>query len=67
MDHSATIELTSITLALMLLAMVDAAVLPEKGAEYVRLDAVGFMWKEPETSCIHLEKHIDYQTVTVDY
>ncbi|EHA5193293.1 hypothetical protein ABLC89_02995 [Escherichia coli] len=27
-----------------------------KGAEYVRLDAVGFMWKEPGTSCIHLEK-----------
>ncbi|GAB8936031.1 hypothetical protein OkiPb00545_16820 [Escherichia coli] len=28
----------------------------EKGAEYVRLDAVGFMWKEPGTSCIHLDK-----------
>ncbi|QCR34760.1 alpha-amylase family glycosyl hydrolase [Nissabacter sp. SGAir0207] len=27
-----------------------------RGAEYVRLDAVGYMWKEPGTSCIHLEK-----------
>jgi glucosylglycerate phosphorylase len=28
----------------------------EQGAEYVRLDAVGFMWKEVGTTCIHLEK-----------
>ncbi|ROR08628.1 alpha-amylase family glycosyl hydrolase [Erwinia sp. JUb26] len=28
----------------------------EKGADYVRLDAVGYMWKTPGTSCIHLEK-----------
>lgn len=28
----------------------------EQGAEYVRLDAVGYMWKEVGTSCIHLEK-----------
>lgn len=28
----------------------------EQGAEYLRLDAVGFMWKEVGTSCIHLEK-----------
>lgn len=27
-----------------------------EGAEYVRLDAVGYMWKEPGTSCIHLHK-----------
>lgn len=27
-----------------------------KGADYVRLDAVGYMWKTPGTSCIHLEK-----------
>jgi sucrose phosphorylase len=27
-----------------------------EGAEYVRLDAVGYMWKEPGTSCIHLPK-----------
>ncbi len=26
----------------------------EQGADYVRLDAVGFMWKVPGTSCIHL-------------
>lgn len=41
----------------VLLAMVDVLLCYlEKGAEYVRLDAVGFMWKEPGTSCIHLEK-----------
>ncbi len=26
----------------------------QKGAKYVRLDAVGFLWKEIGTSCIHL-------------
>ncbi|EFP4108713.1 extracellular solute-binding protein [Shigella boydii] len=41
----------------VLLAMVDVLLCYlEKGAEYVRLDAVGFMWKELGTSCIHLEK-----------
>ncbi|EFC0393347.1 ABC transporter permease subunit [Escherichia coli] len=41
----------------VLLAMVDVLLCYlAKGAEYVRLDAVGFMWKEPGTSCIHLEK-----------
>ncbi|WP_218675688.1 alpha-amylase family glycosyl hydrolase, partial [Escherichia coli] len=41
----------------VLLAMVDVLLCYlEKGAEYVRLDAVGFMWKEPGTSCIHLDK-----------
>jgi glucosylglycerate phosphorylase len=28
----------------------------EQGAEYIRLDAIGFMWKEIGTSCIHHEK-----------
>lgn len=42
---------------LVLLAMVDVLLTYlEKGADYVRLDAVGFMWKEPGTSCIHLDK-----------
>ena len=27
-----------------------------KGADYIRLDAVGYMWKTPGTFCIHLEK-----------
>lgn len=26
----------------------------EQGATYIRLDAIGFMWKELDTSCIHL-------------
>lgn len=41
----------------VLLAMVDVLLrYLEKGADYVRLDAVGFMWKTPGTTCIHLEK-----------
>ncbi|MGC0949931.1 alpha-amylase family glycosyl hydrolase [Pantoea agglomerans] len=28
----------------------------KRGADYVRLDAVGYMWKTPGTCCIHLEK-----------
>ncbi|CAO98271.1 sugar phosphorylase [Erwinia tasmaniensis] len=28
----------------------------QRGADYLRLDAVGYMWKTPGTSCIHLEK-----------
>jgi glycosidase len=28
----------------------------QRGADYVRLDAVGYMWKTPGTPCIHLEK-----------
>ena len=28
----------------------------EMGADLIRLDAVGFLWKEPGTSCIHLEQ-----------
>lgn len=27
-----------------------------EGARYIRLDAVGFMWKTPGTCCIHLEQ-----------
>ncbi len=27
-----------------------------EGARYIRLDAVGFMWKIPGTNCIHLEQ-----------
>ncbi|HAV1559760.1 TPA: sugar phosphorylase [Enterobacter hormaechei subsp. steigerwaltii] len=27
-----------------------------EGARYIRLDAVGFMWKIPGTTCIHLEQ-----------
>jgi len=41
----------------VLLDMVDVLLFYlEQGAEYVRLDAVGYMWKEVDTSCIHLEK-----------
>jgi sucrose phosphorylase len=27
-----------------------------KGARFIRLDAVGFIWKEPGTNCMHLEE-----------
>lgn len=27
-----------------------------KGAKYIRFDAIGYMWKSMETSCIHLEE-----------
>lgn len=48
----------------VLLAMVDVLLTYlEQGADYVRLDAVGFMWKEPGTSCIHLEKTHQLQTI----
>jgi glucosylglycerate phosphorylase len=41
----------------LLLSMIDVLLFyVEKGAEYIRLDAVGFMWKEVGTTCIHLEK-----------
>jgi sucrose phosphorylase len=40
----------------VLIAMVDVLLhYLIQGASYVRLDAVGFMWKTPGTSCIHLE------------
>ncbi|QLA70299.1 sugar phosphorylase [Enterobacter pasteurii] len=41
----------------VLIAMVDVLLhYLEEGARYIRLDAVGFMWKIPGTSCIHLEQ-----------
>lgn len=41
----------------VLLAMVDVLIhYLQQGADYVRLDAVGYMWKTIGTSCIHLEK-----------
>lgn len=41
----------------VLLAMVDVLMhYLEQGADYIRLDAVGFMWKTPGTSCIHLDQ-----------
>ncbi|WP_255710029.1 sugar phosphorylase [Lelliottia sp. WAP21] len=40
----------------VLIAMVDVLLhYLIQGASYVRLDAVGFMWKTAGTSCIHLE------------
>ncbi|TDN54404.1 sucrose phosphorylase [Buttiauxella sp. JUb87] len=42
---------------LVLLAMVDVLLrYLQEGADYIRLDAVGYMWKTIGTSCIHLEK-----------
>ncbi|HEX4502412.1 MAG TPA: sugar phosphorylase [Scandinavium sp.] len=44
----------------VLLAMVNVLLhYLEQGADYVRLDAVGFMWKVPGTSCIHLPQTHD--------
>ncbi len=41
----------------VLLAMVDVLLhYLQEGADYIRLDAVGYMWKTIGTSCIHLEK-----------
>lgn len=41
----------------VLLRMIDILLFYiEQGAEYIRLDAVGFMWKEVGGTCIHLEK-----------
>ncbi|MBE3514071.1 sugar phosphorylase [Enterobacter cloacae complex sp. I2] len=41
----------------VLIAMVDVLLhYLSEGARYIRLDAVGFMWKIPGTSCIHLEQ-----------
>lgn len=41
----------------VLLAMVDVLLhYLREGAEYIRLDAVGYMWKTPGTRCIHLPK-----------
>ncbi|MBY6289430.1 sugar phosphorylase [Enterobacter bugandensis] len=41
----------------VLIAMVDVLLhYLAEGARYIRLDAIGFMWKIPGTSCIHLEQ-----------
>ncbi|MEG5777718.1 sugar phosphorylase [Enterobacter bugandensis] len=41
----------------VLIAMVDVLLhYLAEGARYIRLDAVGFMWKIPGTSCIYLEQ-----------
>ncbi len=41
----------------VLIRMVDVLLdYLKKGADYVRLDAVGYMWKTPGTRCIHLQK-----------
>ena len=41
----------------VLLAMVGVLLhYLQEGADYLRLDAVGFMWKIPGTRCIHLEQ-----------
>ncbi|MGN7915098.1 alpha-amylase family glycosyl hydrolase [Enterobacter sp. 22466] len=41
----------------VLIAMVDVLLhYLVEGARYIRLDAVGFMWKIPGTRCIHLEQ-----------
>ncbi|OOV74345.1 sugar phosphorylase [Enterobacter kobei] len=41
----------------VLIAMVDVLLhYLAEGARYIRLDAVGFMWKIPGTSCIHIEQ-----------
>lgn len=41
----------------VLLAMVEVLLhYLQEGADYIRLDAVGFMWKVPGTSCIHLSQ-----------
>lgn len=44
----------------VLLAMVNVLLhYLQEGADYIRLDAVGFMWKVPGTSCIHLPQTHD--------
>ncbi|WP_449567124.1 sugar phosphorylase [Lelliottia nimipressuralis] len=41
----------------VLIAMVDVLLkYLAEGADYIRLDAVGFMWKIPGMTCIHLEQ-----------
>lgn len=41
----------------VLLNMIDVLLFYlEQGAEFVRLDAIGFIWKEVGTTCIHHEK-----------
>ncbi|MFN8523945.1 MAG: alpha-amylase family glycosyl hydrolase [Chloroflexota bacterium] len=41
----------------VLLAMIDVMLTyVDRGADLLRMDAVGYLWKEPGTSCIHLER-----------
>jgi sucrose phosphorylase len=41
----------------MLLRVLDALLFyVERGARYIRLDAIAFLWKEPGTPCIHLPR-----------
>jgi glycosidase len=41
----------------VLLRMIDVLLFYlSKGAEVIRLDAVGYVWKEPHTSCVNLSK-----------
>jgi glycosidase len=41
----------------VLLSMIDVLLFYlSKGAEVIRLDAVGYVWKEPHTSCVNLSK-----------
>lgn len=47
----------------MLLRVLEALLFyVEKGARYIRLDAIGFLWKRTGTTCIHLpETHVAIQ------
>lgn len=41
----------------VLLEIIDILLMyAAKGSKYIRLDAIGFMWKRTGTSCIHLEE-----------
>lgn len=41
----------------VLLAMIDVLLLyVQKGAEFIRMDAVTYLWKEIGTDCVHLEQ-----------
>lgn len=41
----------------MLLRVLEALLFyVERGARYIRLDAIAFLWKEPGTACIHLPR-----------
>ena len=49
----------------VLLAIIDVLLLyVAQGAAYLRLDAIGYLWKQPGTSCIHLpETHAIVQMI----
>ena len=41
----------------LLVDMIDVLIsYAENGSKYIRLDAIGFMWKEKGTTCMHLEE-----------